>query len=138
MAGVEKVADRPCWHICFIRRYMGAYHARPDASAFRSRTSFCISRRLFDHHLVVGNYNDSALAPCWEGFRSEEELNMKTRWGRSIGLGVLGAILLLASYCFLMKWSPPSRLYPLKEVLWVVDSLGKYHPPQSDFTKETQ
>ena len=62
---------------------------------------------------------------------------MKARWGRSIGLGVLGAILLLALYCFLVKWSPSCRLYPLKEVLWVVDTQGKYHPPQSDFTKET-
>lgn len=33
-----------------------------------SRTSFCTYRRLLGNHTVLGNYNDSSLALCWEGF----------------------------------------------------------------------
>ena len=62
---------------------------------------------------------------------------MKTRWFLSFGLGVFGAVLLLGAYCFFIKWSPSTQLCPLKEVLWVVDGQGKYHPPQSDFSAAT-
>lgn len=62
---------------------------------------------------------------------------MKIRWLRSIALGVLGAVLLLGAYCFSIRWSPSTPLYPLKEVLWIVDKQGRYHPPMSGFSAET-
>jgi len=61
---------------------------------------------------------------------------MKTRWGRSIFLGFLAAFLFLtASYCVLKIINKP-KLYPLKEVLWLMDEHGTYYPPESSFVIE--
>jgi hypothetical protein len=62
---------------------------------------------------------------------------MKTRGGRSILLGLLAAFLFLTASFFVLKILNRPKLYPLKEVLWVMDERGTYYPPESSCVIES-